>query len=147
MFVTEAGGYRIGNQVLAPLPPGSCELGDPSGVDFGAVAGDQYFTICPSTTSAGYEDQPIALRVAPNPTRRRIALQFELSRADDVSLSIYDAHGRQTRLVVVGRLSEGRQVIEWDGLDARGHTVAAGTYFARIKTSGKQATIKFVEVR
>ncbi len=34
------------NQVLGPVPPGSCGLGAAAGVDFAGIAGDQYFTVC-----------------------------------------------------------------------------------------------------
>lgn len=38
-------GMLISNQVLGPIPSGICDLGPPSGVDFGDVAGPQYFEI------------------------------------------------------------------------------------------------------
>jgi len=38
--------------VLGPLPPGTCDLGPASGVNFAAIAGDQYVTICPAATPA-----------------------------------------------------------------------------------------------
>jgi hypothetical protein len=33
------------NQVLGPLPAGTCNLGEPRTVDFGAHGGDQFFTV------------------------------------------------------------------------------------------------------
>ena len=47
-----AGGsaYAFYNQVLGPLPAGSCGLGVPSGVDFNLYAGDQFFTVCAEDT-------------------------------------------------------------------------------------------------
>lgn len=44
-------GYLF-DQVLGPLPPGTCDLGPASGVNFAAIAGDQYVTICPAATPA-----------------------------------------------------------------------------------------------
>jgi hypothetical protein len=40
------------NQVLGPLPPGTCALGPAGGVNFGAIAGDQLFGVCPEGTPA-----------------------------------------------------------------------------------------------
>ncbi len=40
------------NQVLGPVPAGTCALGPASGVNFAAIAGDQYFTWCPSAVPA-----------------------------------------------------------------------------------------------
>jgi hypothetical protein len=42
----------LANQVLGPIPPGTCFLGPPAGVDFSAIAGEQFFTIGNGTTSA-----------------------------------------------------------------------------------------------
>jgi len=38
------------NQVLGPLPPGTCDLGPSGSVDFGAIPGAQWFSVCPSST-------------------------------------------------------------------------------------------------
>lgn len=43
-FANQGGGW-IGNQVLGPVPPGTCTLGLASGVDFDGIAGAQYFVI------------------------------------------------------------------------------------------------------
>jgi len=34
-----------GNSVLGPVPPGTCGLGSPSGIDFDTIGGKQYFVI------------------------------------------------------------------------------------------------------
>jgi hypothetical protein len=46
-FVNGGGHDFLANQVLGPLPAGTCNLGEPRAVNFGAFAGDQFFTICP----------------------------------------------------------------------------------------------------
>jgi hypothetical protein len=38
-------GVGISNQVLGPVPPGTCALGPPGGVDLETIPGAQYFTI------------------------------------------------------------------------------------------------------
>jgi hypothetical protein len=43
-------GQDVLNQVLPPVPPGSCALGPPSTLDFAGIAGDQFFTICLGAT-------------------------------------------------------------------------------------------------
>ena len=42
----------VSNQVLGPLPPGTCALGPASGVDFGNLAGAQYFSVGVVTAAA-----------------------------------------------------------------------------------------------
>jgi len=41
----------------------------------------------------------------------------------------------------------GRHVVRWDGRDARGSTVPAGTYFARLGVPGHIETQKITVVR
>ncbi len=42
----------VSNQVLGPLPPGTCNLGEPHLVDFRQWPGGQYFTVCDQATPA-----------------------------------------------------------------------------------------------
>ena len=41
---------QLFNQVLGPLPPGTCNLGAASGVNFANIAGNQFFEVCPAAT-------------------------------------------------------------------------------------------------
>jgi hypothetical protein len=45
-------GAGVMNQVLGPLPPGTCALGAPSAVNFSSFAGTHSFVICASPTPA-----------------------------------------------------------------------------------------------
>ncbi len=53
-FVTDASTSApiLYNQVLGPVPPGSCALGAPAGVNFAGIPGDQYFVVCPQSVPA-----------------------------------------------------------------------------------------------
>lgn len=42
---------QVSNQVLGPVPPGTCALGSASGVDFRNLAGAQYFMVAAKVTS------------------------------------------------------------------------------------------------
>lgn len=44
--------YGILNQVLGPVPLGSCDLGPAIAVTFGTIAGSQFFTLCPEPVPA-----------------------------------------------------------------------------------------------
>jgi hypothetical protein len=46
VFVNGGSHDFVSNQVLGPLVPTTCNLGDPHFVDFSAQAGDQFFGIC-----------------------------------------------------------------------------------------------------
>lgn len=78
----------------------------------------------------------------PNPFNPSTVLEFEVGAgpAADVTLAIYDVGGRLVRALVNESLAPGRYSRPWDGLDARGRAVAAGTYFARLSARGQVVT-------
>ncbi len=51
-FVSNQIHASLSNQVLGPLPPGTCSLGPASAVNFANIAGNQFFTVCPAETPA-----------------------------------------------------------------------------------------------
>jgi hypothetical protein len=48
-FVVSYWDGSVSNQVLGPLPPGTCALGAPATVDLSGIAGDQLLTVCPGS--------------------------------------------------------------------------------------------------
>ena len=50
-FVNGPSHASVSNQTLGPLPPGTCNLGDPHAVDFRNHDGNQYFEVCDAPTS------------------------------------------------------------------------------------------------
>ena len=101
-----------------------------------------------ATTSAIPRELPLqlGLDVTPNPARRGVTLRFELARADEVKLAIYDVQGRKVRMVDRGLRREGTHEVRWDGLDQRGRPMVAGTYLASIETKHDRVVKKFVAV-
>jgi hypothetical protein len=51
-FVASQDHSMISNQVMGPIPPGTCSLMAAAATDFSSVPGDQFFTICPASTPA-----------------------------------------------------------------------------------------------
>lgn len=51
-FINGGGHDYVSNQVLGPLNPGVCNLGEPRTVDFNQLLGIQNFAICPQITPA-----------------------------------------------------------------------------------------------
>ena len=83
----------------------------------------------------------------PNPFRSSAAIDFELARAREGRIAVYDVHGRLVRELRRGLLPEGPSSLRWDGTDERGVLVAAGTYFYRIESAGAAQTRKVVLLR
>ena len=84
----------------------------------------------------------------PNPFNPRTVITFTVPRGGaTVRLEIFDTRGRHVRTLVDGRRAEGRNIIEWDGTDARGFGVGAGTYLYRLRADGVDETRKMMLVR
>jgi hypothetical protein len=49
-FVASQDHSMVSNQVMGPIPPGTCSLTPAAATNFSSVSGDQFFTICPVAT-------------------------------------------------------------------------------------------------
>ncbi len=83
-------------------------------------------------------------RIAPNPSRGRVGISWQVPRLAQVSLKLFDPTGRLVRTLESGERKPGRYVAVWDGTDAKGRSVATGLYFARLRAAGQQLTRKLV---
>lgn len=68
---------------------------------------------------------------------------YKLDRTTDVKLAIYDALGRQTKLLEnSGQKAPGQYMVRWDATNDAGERVASGIYFCRLETQGGQYVLK-----
>jgi len=90
------------------------------------------------------------LRLAParpNPFNPSTTLEFELVRPGPVRLAIHDAAGRLVRTLVEENRSIGVHRARWNGRDDSGSTVAAGIYFAKLRTDAGAEVRKLVMLK
>jgi hypothetical protein len=78
----------------------------------------------------------------PNPFNPSTTIAFELARAGDVTLAVYDATGAFVATVANGRYGAGPHDVRWNGTDANGTRVASGLYFYRLVANGFELTRK-----
>jgi subtilisin family serine protease len=83
----------------------------------------------------------------PNPFNPTTTIEYDLLKADNIRLVIYDILGRQVKTLVDGRQSAGHYRTAWDGTDDCNLPVAAGLYFCRMETGDFVKTIKLAMVR
>ena len=69
----------------------------------------------------------------PNPFNPGTTIRYDLPRAMQVRLSIYDLRGRHLATLVDGWREAGAEV-SWDGKDDAGNTLASGTYIYTLHT-------------
>ncbi|NOX38754.1 MAG: T9SS type A sorting domain-containing protein [Calditrichaeota bacterium] len=68
----------------------------------------------------------------PNPFNASTRIEFELPRAADVQLIVYDVQGREIARLVQGFHQPGRYSVWWNGRDNSGQVVPSGVYFYRL---------------
>jgi len=87
----------------------------------------------------------IRLRQAyPNPFRSLATIPVDLANPREARLAVFDARGRLVRELTAGMLPAGVSYVHWDGVDAAGNAVAAGTYFYRLESGAVVLTKKVV---
>jgi hypothetical protein len=83
---------------------------------------------------------------APNPFNPSTRISYVVSKDGPVRLRIVDAAGRHVATLVEAVRPPGTHVVEWNGRDDQGRSVAAGAYFSRLETAAGGGTGKLVIV-
>ena len=81
----------------------------------------------------------------PNPFNPETWIPYQLAKASDVKISIYDARGNLVRQFNLGHQPVGSyqsrsRAVYWDGTNALGEAVASGIYFYTLTTDDVSAT-------
>ena len=87
------------------------------------------------------------LPAAPNPFNPATTLRFRLARTGEITLAVYDPAGRRVRTLAAGPWLAGEHAVRWDGRDARGRGVAAGSYLAVLRAGDQQEVTKLTLVK
>jgi hypothetical protein len=74
----------------------------------------------------------------PNPFNPETWIPFDLSKASDVTVRVYDTRGHEVRRVSLGHLDAGSyrgrsDAAHWDGRNALGEPVASGVYIVELR--------------
>lgn len=100
-------------------------------------------TIDPEVSSPKFEFRVFGN--VPNPFRHTTRVLFELPRAVDVRLDVYDAQGRRVR-VLRQHFEAGRQGLDWDRRTEHGALAPAGVYLVRLHAGEHAATVRVVVI-
>ena len=134
--IEPAPGFQIESLLVDGAPAGA--LGT---YQFSAVAAHHTIAasfLDPSETAAGDAPPSATLLYAPfpNPIAGRATVRFDVARAGDVTLEVFDLSGRRASTLHRGALEPGRYSVQWNGLGEDGVPVRAGLYFVRLKAPG-----------
>jgi len=83
----------------------------------------------------------------PNPFRGATVIRFDLARAAEIDVAVYDVSGRRVRTLARGARGPMRYLLTWDGRDGAGRSVAAGVYFLRLDAGPVTESRRLVRVR
>ena len=94
-------------------------------------------------------EEPALLVNYPNPFNPETWIPYQLAEPADVSLTIYDIHGRVVRDLNLGHQRAGTyqsksRAAYWDGRNTQGEPVASGVYFYTLKAGDFTATRKML---
>lgn len=103
-------------------------------------------------SAVSVEDQPRPESFAlfesyPNPFNPSTTLQFSLQQEGPVTLTVYDAMGREVKTLVNEVRAAGQYTEQWDATNGRGERVASGLYFSRLSSASGVQTIKMVLIK
>ncbi len=109
--------------------------------DFHSIVGHVEGVLLEAPDPAGTEPPAaITLRApTPNPFRAAARISFDLSRAGEVGVEIYDVSGRLVRTFAPQRMAPGGWGLRWDGRDDGGAEAASGAYFYHVVVDGEVA--------
>jgi len=83
----------------------------------------------------------------PNPFNPSTTISFDLPRAGQVRLDVFNVKGQLVKTLINGNLGMGRTSVIWDGTDADGQGVNSGLYFYRLNGAGINQTRRMMLVK
>jgi hypothetical protein len=86
----------------------------------------------------------ILLQNAPNPFNPATIIRYDLDKAQDVTLRVFDLTGRLVATLTNKNMPAGRHTVSWNGTDDHGRSVASGMYFYRLETNDSVQVRKMV---
>jgi hypothetical protein len=85
--------------------------------------------------------------VSPNPFNQSTSVEMSLASGGMVKLAVYDVQGRQMKNLVDGYQLAGRRIVNWDGRNDAGMSLAAGVYVIRMEAGGAVMSRRVAVVR
>jgi hypothetical protein len=83
----------------------------------------------------------------PNPTTGVTQIRYQLPKAAQTTLKIYDSAGRLVKTLVNEKKKAGYYIAEWDAKDNNDKSVANGVYFYTMKAADYEATKQMILMR
>jgi hypothetical protein len=128
--------------------------------DTTAVAGRTYFYKLEDFDIGGLRSQSEAIMVTvdvpkdfmllqnyPNPFNPVTTIRFQLPKATDAKVAIFNIQGQLVKTMVDGHKDAGYYEMRWHGQNEYGVSVSSGVYYYRIRAGDFEATKKMLLIR
>ncbi len=83
----------------------------------------------------------------PNPFTTKTTVRYELEKAVNIDISVYNMLGQKVKNLFSGKQSYGIHSVSWDGRGESGEVLSSGIYFVRVKAGDKNASRQVMFVR
>jgi photosystem II stability/assembly factor-like uncharacterized protein len=83
----------------------------------------------------------------PNPFNPTVNIEYSLTKADNISLEIFDILGKNIKTILYKNQAAGNYKLAWDGKNSSNHNVASGIYLLKFKTTNKNIVKKLILMR
>lgn len=83
----------------------------------------------------------------PNPFNPATSIAFDIHQDGDVALRIFNIKGEVVKTLASGYIRPGRYNLSWDGTDAAGQKVAAGSYLLVLSNGNEQLSKNMLLVK
>ncbi len=80
----------------------------------------------------------------PNPFNPTTTINYKISKADDIKLSVYNVMGEEIKTLVNENKAAGKYDVIWNATDNRGNRVASGLYFYKLQSSSQTIVKKMM---
>ncbi|MDZ7721851.1 MAG: FlgD immunoglobulin-like domain containing protein [candidate division KSB1 bacterium] len=80
----------------------------------------------------------------PNPFNPVTTLTYDVAKATDVTIVVYDVLGKKVKTLVQAKQAAGTHSVNWDGTNDAGLRVSSGVYFYQMKTTDYTKTQKMM---
>jgi Leucine-rich repeat (LRR) protein len=137
--------YSTGNPDLTCI-----DVDDSSWSDSAWTNIDSWTSFSTDCSSMPVSEEPITVTefklhdAYPNPFNPRTSIRYDLPKASNVSISIYDLMGRKVRNLVTGQVSAGSHITQWDASNDMGSQVSAGVYIYTISADDFREVKKMI---
>ncbi len=153
-----------GERILQELPAGpftnvTAQVDTPGVYLWSVLARDDYGTTTASDTlkiilestdlTADASEGPLAFAFGPNypnPFNSNTHISYSIPEYSDVIITVYDAMGREVKVLHSEPQYKGSYEVRWDGRDSAGQQVASGPYVAEIRAGVNTAYLKITVI-